>query len=340
MTEAQGGTAPRSEPDAERGGSLFAHPGPRSTTRGPVLVIGADRDVPLVPPRGAAYAVTSFDLVDALVRRGVDSSRVVVLEADATEADAERLAGGEPDVVLQPKRPHRFPGRDLVVVPTYNERENLPRLLDRIPGHLVCDVLVVDDGSPDGTGDLADTIAKAQPWVHVLHRSKKEGLGKAYIAGFRWALERDYERIYEMDADFSHAPNDLPRLAHAAQSADLVIGSRYVKGGDTTGWSFRRRLLSRCGNLYARMWLGFGVNDWTAGFRCMRADALRKIDLDAVGTDGYAFQIEMAWRFRRAGLRVAEVPVHFVDRNVGKSKMSAHIALEAVRKVPGLRLRV
>jgi dolichol-phosphate mannosyltransferase len=313
----------------------------RSVEVGQVVVIDSLSAVPKDPQPGTRFVARDFGIVDELVRRGVDSAAIVVGEdaRAAAELVADSPGAGEKQVVLHPRRPHRFPGRDLVVIPTYNERENLPRLLDRIPAQMVCDVLIVDDGSPDGTGRLADDIARAQPWVHVLHRQKKEGLGKAYIAGFRWALERDYDRIYEMDADFSHAPNDLPRLAHAAQTADLVIGSRYVKGGDTRGWSLRRRLLSRCGNLYARLWLGFSVNDWTAGFRCMRASALRDIDLDAVGTDGYAFQIEMAWRFRRAGKRIAEVPVHFVDRDAGRSKMSASIAIEAVRKVPGLRLR-
>ena len=339
MAAPAGGAAPERAEENPGAGGLFARPGPRATSGGNVQVVADVRGLPAHIDAADAWVVPSFELVDALVQRGADSARVVVFDRDATDVDLTALGAAERDVVLRPRRPHRFPGKDLVVVPTYNECENLPTLLDRIPEHLVCDVLIVDDGSPDGTGALADTISKAQPWVHVLHRTKKEGLGKAYIAGFRWALERDYERIYEMDADFSHAPNDLPRLAHAAQTADLVIGSRYVRGGDTRGWSFRRRLLSRCGNLYARMWLGFGVNDWTAGYRCMRADALRAIDLDKVGTDGYAFQIEMAWRFRRAGFTVAEIPVHFVDRNVGKSKMSANIAFEAVRKVPTLRLR-
>ena len=176
--------------------------------------------------------------------------------------------------------------------------------------------------------------------IHVMHREGKQGLGTAYIAGFRFAMERDYERVCEMDADFSHAPWDLPRLVYASDAAQLVIGSRYVRGGCTVGWSFRRRMLSRGANLYARMILGSGIRDNTAGFRCFHVDALRQIDLDAVHAQGYAFQIEMAFRMKRRGYQVREVPIHFVDRQVGKSKMDGAIAREALVLVPRLRGRV
>jgi dolichol-phosphate mannosyltransferase len=335
-----GGPALRRERDEANSGELLARPAPQGADRSPAQVVTGRDELPRRPDARAAWVVDSFELVDELVRRGVDSARVLV------ETDRSRLAayrdGLQPEAVgevLVPPAPFVFPGRHLVVVPTYDERENLPVLLAQIPRWLSCDVLVVDDGSPDGTGELADRLAIVQPWVHVMHRTQKAGLGRAYLAGFRWALERGYDRVYEMDADLSHAPWDLPRLAHASSRADLVIGSRYVKGGDTRGWSLRRRLLSRFGNVYARTWLGFGVHDWTAGYRCMNAATLARIDLDAVSTDGYAFQIEMAWRFRRAGGVIAELPVHFVDRNLGRSKMCAGIALEAMRGVPRLRFR-
>ena len=173
-----------------------------------------------------------------------------------------------------------------------------------------------------------------------MHRKGKQGLGTAYIAGFRFAMERSYERVCEMDADFSHAPWDLPRLVYSSDKADLVIGSRYVKGGCTVGWGFRRRMLSRGANLYTRMMLNSGIRDNTAGFRCFHTDSLRQIDLDAVHAQGYAFQIEMAFRMKRGGFRVHEVPIHFVDPRVGQSKMDGAIAREALVLVPRLRGRV
>jgi dolichol-phosphate mannosyltransferase len=185
---------------------------------------------------------------------------------------------------------------------------------------------------------IADELAAAGPRVSVLHRAEKQGLGRAYLAGFAWALERGYERVFEMDCDFSHPPWDLPRLADAARSADLVIGSRYVSGGRTTGWALSRRLLSRCANLYTRAFLGLGVHDWTAGFRCYDTALLGALELGSVRTDGYAFQIEMTWRTRRQGGSVRELPIRFVDREAGKSKMSRAIALEAVLTVPRMRL--
>jgi len=338
VTEHGVGPALRKTAASEERPDLLAPAGPRAAAPCALCVASHRGEIPARPDPSAAWVVTSFELADELVRRGVESARVLV-ETDPERIDAHR-SGAMPQsvgAVLVPRAPFRFPGRHLVVVPTYDERENLPVLLAQIPRWLCCDVLVVDDGSPDGTGEVADRLAIVQPWVHVMHRTKKEGLGRAYLAGFRWALERGYDRVYEMDADLSHAPQDLPRLAHAGQCADLVIGSRYVKGGDTRGWSLRRRMLSRFGNLYARTWLGSGVRDWTAGFRCMSTAALRRVDLSAVASDGYAFQIEMTRRFRSAGCAIAEVPVHFVDRSAGKSKMSARIAVEAMRKVPAFR---
>ena len=181
-----------------------------------------------------------------------------------------------------PSRPHPAPWRTLVVIPTYNEKGNVEPIVEAVHGDLDCDVLIVDDGSPDGTGEIADRMAERDERVRVMHREGKQGLGTAYIAGFRYAMEHGYERVCEMDADFSHAPWDLPRLVFASADAELVIGSRYVKGGCTVGWGFRRRMLSRGANLYARMVLSSGIRDNTAGFRCFHVDALRQLDLDAV----------------------------------------------------------
>jgi len=219
-----------------------------------------------------------------------------------------------------------------VVIPTYNERQMLPeitRAVLALPGRWR--VLVVDDSSPDGTGELADEIARANPRLTVLHRARKEGLGPAYVAGFREALSRpDVDFVHEMDADLSHDPADLPRLLEAANEADLVIGSRYVPQGRTEGWGLRRRLLSRWGNEYVRVVLGLAVRDLTAGFRCWRRHLLEAVDLDAVRTRGYGFQIEMTWRAIRAGGRVVEVPICFTERRAGRSKMSGSIAAEAL----------
>jgi dolichol-phosphate mannosyltransferase len=285
--------------------------------------------------------VPDFAAAEARVRAGIDSARLVVLdgqdEVAALTAAEHGVATGRGPL---PVRPHRVPWRTLVVIPTFDEKDNLEPIVTAIHAYLECDVLVVDDGSPDGTGAIADRLAAADPRIHVLHRQGKQGLGTAYIAGFRFALERGYERVCEMDADFSHAPWDLPRLVHASADADLVIGSRYVQGGDTVGWDFKRRLLSRGANLYARCVLWSGVRDNTAGFRCFRSDVLRELDLAAVSAQGYAFQIEMAYRVVRAGRRVREIPIHFVDRRVGKSKMDGKVAREALLLVPRLRGRV
>ena len=227
-----------------------------------------------------------------------------------------------------------------ICLPTYNERENLEPMVDRLGESLGDEgvVLVIDDNSPDGTGELADRLAAERPWVHVLHRPRKEGLGPAYLDGFRRALELGAELIFELDCDFSHDPGDVPRLAAAAEEADLVIGSRYVPGGGTRNWGLLRRLVSRGGSLYAQLLLGVRIRDLTGGFKCYRRVVLETIDLDAIHSKGYAFQIETTYRTLRAGFRVVEVPIVFVDREVGGSKMSKSIVLEAVWKVPLLRL--
>jgi dolichol-phosphate mannosyltransferase len=227
----------------------------------------------------------------------------------------------------------------LVVLPTYNEAENLAQIVDAIlAASARLEILVVDDNSPDGTGRMADELAASQPRVHVLHRPSKEGLGRAYLAGFRWALARPYGLILEMDADFSHDPGHLPDLLIAAGSADLVLGSRYVQGGGTQNWGLVRRLISRGGSLYARAILGIGVSDLTGGFKCFRRETLEQLDLDSVRSEGYSFQIELTYRALNLGLRVVEVPIVFVDRRVGKSKMSRRIFAEAALMV--LRLRI
>ena len=218
----------------------------------------------------------------------------------------------------------------LVVVPTYNEAENVALIAAAVRRHDMR-LLIVDDGSPDGTGRLADEIAAADPNVHVLHRTQKRGLGPAYAAGFEWGLDNGAEIICEMDADFSHDPDDLPRLVAAvAAGADLAIGSRYVPGGGVENWPWHRRWLSRGGNIYARTMLGTRINDMTAGYRAFRAEALRKLDFAGCEASGYGFQVEMAWSAATAGLDVREVPITFRDRTRGTSKMGAAIALEAV----------
>jgi dolichol-phosphate mannosyltransferase len=232
------------------------------------------------------------------------------------------------------------PERFLVVIPTYNERENLPQI---VPAVLAQDprleVLVVDDSSPDGTGDLADQLAAKEARVHVLHRTVKEGLGKAYIAGFRWALERGYDRVLEMDADFSHDPKYLPALLAAGDGSDLALGSRYKSGVNVINWPISRLLLSLGANQYARIITGLPLSDSTGGFKCFRREVLEAIDLDDVRSNGYAFQIEMSYRAWRLGFRLAEIPIVFTDRVEGQSKMSKRIVREAIWMVWWLRLR-
>jgi dolichol-phosphate mannosyltransferase len=230
--------------------------------------------------------------------------------------------------------------RVLVIVPTYNERENLEAIVAAVHEHLPeADLLVVDDGSPDGTGALAEQLAARDPRVAVLHREKKQGLGTAYVAGFRRALGSDYEYVFEMDCDFSHDPKYLPVLLAAARGgADLVLGSRYVAGGGTVNWGPMRKLISRGGSLYARTILGVPVRDLTGGFKCFRRRVLEAIDLSTVSAQGYGFQIEMTYRAIKLGFRVEEVPIVFVDRRVGQSKMSKKIFVEALTLVWRLRL--
>lgn len=246
--------------------------------------------------------------------------------------------------------PEGMPGRVLVVVPTYDEALTLPGTLARLRAAVPdADVLVVDDASPDGTGDLADAAAAADPGVHVLHRAGKEGLGAAYVAGFGWGLAAGYDVLVEMDADGSHRPEQLPSLLAALGpvgaaagergGADLVIGSRWVPGGRVENWPRRRELLSRAGNAYVRLALGLRLGDATAGFRAYRAAALRAVDLASVESHGYCFQVDMAWRVARGGGRVVEVPITFVERTAGRSKMSRAIVTEALWKVTAWGVR-
>jgi dolichol-phosphate mannosyltransferase len=232
--------------------------------------------------------------------------------------------------------------RAVLCLPTYNERENLEPMIRALGEVLDTSrdrVLVIDDGSPDGTGEIADRLAAELGWVSVLHRQTKEGIGPAYIAGFRHALADGAELVLEMDCDFSHDPADVPRLIAGAESADLVLGSRYVRGGGTENWGLLRRFVSRGGCVYAQILLGMRVRDLTGGFKCFRRSALEAIDLDALSAHGYAFQIEATYRVERAGLRIAEVPITFTERSAGSSKMTGSIVTEAMWKVPLLRLR-
>jgi dolichol-phosphate mannosyltransferase len=226
----------------------------------------------------------------------------------------------------------------VICLPTYNERENLPRVIAALEP-LGVRVLVIDDNSPDRTGELADNLAAQHAWVSVLHREQKEGLGPAYLAGFREVLRGAAEYVLEMDADLSHDPAAVPRLIEAcANGAYVALGSRYVEGGGTENWGRGRRLISAGGSFYARTLLGVGVRDLTGGFKCFRREVLEQIDLDAVRAKGYAFQIELTYRAIQSGFRVVEVPIVFSDRTAGQSKMSRTIFLEAVLRVPALRL--
>ncbi|MEV0679334.1 polyprenol monophosphomannose synthase [Actinosynnema sp. NPDC050436] len=242
----------------------------------------------------------------------------------------------------QQAQPDRELGPVLVVIPTYNERDNIGKIVKRLHAALPkVHALVVDDGSPDGTGDLADEMAAADDRVHVLHRTEKAGLGAAYVAGFRWALEHGYDVVVEMDADGSHAPEDLPRLLDALRDAHLVLGSRYVPGGSTVNWPWLRQLISRGGNVYSQLALGTSVKDITGGYRAFRAEVLRRLKLETVASQGYCFQIDLAWRAIELGYRVVEVPITFTERELGESKMSGNIVREALLRVTkwGLRRR-
>jgi dolichol-phosphate mannosyltransferase len=234
-------------------------------------------------------------------------------------------------------------GRVLVIIPTYNERDNVESIVGRVLGSVPdAHVLIVDDGSPDGTGKIADEVAANDERIHVLHRTEKAGLGAAYIAGFGWGLERGYGVLVEMDADGSHAPEQLPALLDALRSADLVLGSRWVPGGTVVNWPKSRELISRGGNLYTRVALGMKLRDATGGYRAYRRRVLETVDYEAVASQGYCFQVDLAWRASRAGFRVVEVPITFADRERGESKMSGSIVREALWRVTqwGARHRV
>jgi dolichol-phosphate mannosyltransferase len=232
-----------------------------------------------------------------------------------------------------------LPDRSLVIIPTYNEKENIEKLVDAVLSQdPTIDILVVDDGSPDGTGAIVDRIALQNPRVHAIHRASKLGLGTAYVAGFKWALAREYQFIFEMDADFSHAPERLPEFLQAIQTADLVIGSRYQDGHvNVVNWPMGRLFLSYSANIYARRVTGLQLFDSTGGFKCFRRRVLESIDLDDIKSNGYAFQIEMSVRAWKKGFRIVEIPIVFVDRTEGSSKMSKRIVREAVWMVWRLR---
>lgn len=230
----------------------------------------------------------------------------------------------------------------LVIIPTYNERDNLEPISRAVlTAEPRADILVVDDNSPDGTGQLADALAAKEPRIRVLHRQKKEGLGRAYLHAFQWALDAGYQFIIEMDADFSHDPKYLPRLIdEALAGADVVLGSRYVTGGGTINWGTGRQIISKGGSLYARSILGVGIRDLTGGFKCFRREVLQSMDFSQVKSTGYAFQIELTFRALKAGFKVKEIPIVFEDRRVGQSKMSRKIFIEALTMVWKLRLTV
>lgn len=225
-------------------------------------------------------------------------------------------------------------GRILVIIPTYNEQFTLPSIIERVRASVpVADVLIADDNSPDGTGAIADGLAASDPNLHVMHRKGKEGLGAAYLAGFAWALDNGYDVVVEMDADGSHQPEQLPVLLDALPEADLVLGSRWVPGGGVENWPRSREILSRGGNFYTRAALGIPLRDATGGYRAFRAETLRRLDLQEVVSQGYCFQVDLAWRALQRGMRVVEVPILFVERTAGSSKMSQRIVVEALWRV-------
>lgn len=229
--------------------------------------------------------------------------------------------------------------KTVICLPTYNERENLPLMVEAIHGEVPdVHILIIDDNSPDGTGEIADQLAAGDARVHVLHREQKQGLGRAYVAGFHWALARDYQLIFEMDCDFSHPVRFLPEFLKQAEKYDVVLGSRYIPGGATDDWDWKRRLISRGGNTYAQLILGLPYKDLTGGFKCFRRKVLETLPLDEIVSNGYVFQIEMTWRAVVHGFSIGEVAIHFPDRTRGQSKMSGSIVREAVVNVWKLRL--
>ena len=281
-----------------------------------------------------AYLVPDFESAEKLIAQGVNSARIAIHTRSSNSVDDPGYSRVVGDVQLVPPSPFTFEQSIVVVLPTYNERSNLEALVTAIGKYLVTDILIVDDNSPDGTGELADALSVRHTHIHVLHRPRKEGLGPAYLAGFEWALERRYDRIIEMDCDFSHAPWDLPRLVHRSQSADLVIGSRYIPGGGTENWNARRRFVSRCGNNYVSFFLGSTIHDWTGGFRCYHRGLLGDMSLETVEAKGYIFQVELAWRAVRLGAAISELPIRFCDRVLGQSKLGWHSLIEGLIEVP------
>lgn len=230
------------------------------------------------------------------------------------------------------------PMKSLVIIPTYNEKENIAEIVPAIFAKApTVHILVVDDNSPDGTAQVVKTMQQDYPNLHLLSRAGKEGLGRAYIAGFQWALERGYEFVVEMDADFSHRPEDLVELLKAGESADYVIGSRYTAGGGTQNWTWSRKLISRGGSLYSRLILGFPIRDWTGGFNGWKAEVLRALDLPTIRSNGYSFQIELKYKAAKRGFKFREVPILFMDRKAGQSKMSGKIVVEAFYRVWQIR---
>lgn len=320
-----------------------SHPVPLSVEESPPpsirfhLVSTDGRTFPLKQLEdGEAYFVQSFARAEELIAQGVDSARIAIDEDSAPDTQGPRYAQTAPGNPLIPTSPFTFDCSVVVVLPTYNERSNLESLVHTISQYLVTDILIVDDNSPDGTGQLADQLSSKFDHVHVLHRPQKQGLGPAYLAGFGWALQRNYERIIEMDCDFSHAPWDLPRLVHGSQAADLVIGSRYVPGGGTDNWNARRRLVSRLGNTYVRLFLGTMIHDWTGGFRCYHRDLLSRLQLETVRAKGYVFQVELAWRAVQLGAKLQEIPIRFTDRVLGQSKLGWPSLIEGLIQVPSM----
>ncbi len=284
-----------------------------------------------------AYAVPNFELAEELIARGADSARIAVSPHD-TENLYLKYSQAAAGKQLIPASPFDFKQSIVIVLPTYNERTNLEALVPAISQYLVTDILIVDDNSPDGTGELADQLSCKHGHVHVLHRLKKEGLGPAYLAGFKWALQRNYSLIIEMDCDFSHAPWDLPRLVHRSRTADLVLGSRYVPGGGTENWNASRRFVSRCGNNYVSLFLGSTIHDWTGGFRCYRRELLMRMNLATVRAKGYIFQVELAWRAVQLDAHITELPIRFSDRVQGQSKLGWRSIIEALMEVPKMYL--
>lgn len=288
------------------------------------------------PDPSEAFVAPTFDVAEALIARGADSARVAISPISPSDQRYPGYVPSVPDGPLIPLTPFSFDRSVLIVIPTYNERQNLEALILAVGRYVVADILVVDDNSPDGTGELADELSREHPHVHVLHRAKKEGLGPAYVAGFQWALAHRYRSIIEMDCDFSHAPWDLPRLVHRNATADLVIGSRYIPGGGTENWDRRRLLVSTLGNTYISFFLGSKIHDWTGGFRCFSHDLLARMDTASVKAKGYVFQVEMAWRAIQLNAQVSEIPIRFRERAHGHSKLGWPTIVEALREVPRL----